>query len=82
MKWGLLCALTKDCMAPPSVWLKPDKTNKYCPKGKETKMNNHICHRYDQSLFSILLKNHYGYDTSIYQVQDEEDFIGIPERVG
>lgn len=83
MKWGLLCALTKGCMAPPSVWLKPDKVNKWCPKGGETKFQHHICHRYDQSLFAVLLRNHYEYDASIYQMQeDEDDFLAIPERTG
>ena len=82
MKWGLLCALTKHCIAPPGAWLAPAKLNKFCPKGRETKKQNHVCHRYDQSLFSILLRNHYQYNDLGYQIQNEEEFLGIPERLG
>ena len=74
--------LTKDCIAPESLWLSPIKVNKWCPKGKETKNDNYICHRYDQSLFAILAYNYYKYDGKIYQIQDTNDFLGVPQRVG
>ena len=81
MKWGLLCALTKYCIAPKTVWRKDDKVAKWCPKGSETKTYSYICHRYDQSLFAILTRNFYQYNEDRYQVNDE-DILGIPERLG
>ena len=80
-KWALLCALTKYCIAPETVWRLEDRVYKWCPKGKETIGHDYVCHRYDQSMFGILVRNFYGYDESRYQVPDEE-LIGRPERLG
>lgn len=82
LKWGLLCALTKYCIAPKTVWRKAGRVNKWCPKGGETKAYSYICHRYDQSLFSILVRNHYKYQEDRYQIQDEHEILGNPERTG
>lgn len=84
MKWGLLCALTKDCIAPPSVWDENErkKVKTFCPKTRQEMGQRHICHRYDQSLFSILIRNFYRYDDSRYQAQGDLDYLGAPQRVG
>merc|ERR1712176_825760 len=52
MRWAMLCALNKDCIAPMG-------SRKECPSGTN-KYQPHICHRYDQALLSILLANRYG----------------------
>jgi len=82
MKWALLCVMTKDCIAPESLWLSPIKVNKWCPKSKDTQYESYICHRYDQSLFAILAHNFYKYDESVYQIQENDQFLGVPQRVG
>ena len=84
LKWGLLCALTKDCIAPPSVWNEKlrKKVDTFCPKSKELPGERHVCHRYDQSLFSILVRNYYMYDGGRYQIQSNDECLGAPFRMG
>ena len=88
MKWGLLCAMTKNCIAPPSTWKEshgllnaiPEKN---CPKNTESLKQKHMCHRYDQSVFNILLSNYYNYNSSMYQVPvDDYELLGRPTRSG
>jgi len=54
--WWVICALTKDCMAP--------TTDLYCHfKGRNVYAN---CHRYDQSAINIVAAHHFEYDEHVY----------------
>ena len=56
VRWWVLCALVKDCMAP--------TTDLYCRfRGRDQYAS---CHRYDQSALNILLVNSFPYDDVIY----------------
>lgn len=54
MKWAAVCALVKDCIAPPGSRL-------YCPGGfwQTPREKYGGCHRYDQALLSLLVTNLY-----------------------
>ena len=79
MRWALLCVLTEDCIAPMMVTGR--QSNKYCPKEKDTQDFGYICHRFDQSLFSLLVHNYYYYDKTIYQIQEKRHkFLGSTAR--
>ena len=78
MKWALLCVLTEDCIAPYRIDGK--QSTKWCPKAIDTQKQPYICHRFDQSLFSLLAHNYYFYDKSIYQIQGSSKFLGCPSR--
>lgn len=87
MKWALMCALDVNCIAPADLWVENPKPNQpivkqFCPKQKNLNQVN-ICHRYDQSILSILVRNLYGYDTFKYQIMsyEPENFIGKSEPV-
>ena len=63
MKWICICVLNVDCISPPGSTL-------FCgfnfPREKFGG-----CHRYDQSLLSILVSNTYGYERVRYTMDDE-----------
>ena len=79
MKWAVLCVLVEDCIAP--MMVNGKQVNKWCPKGKETQDQGYICHRFDQSLFSLLSHNYYYYDPSIYSLNLQSEYLGQPKRV-
>ncbi|WKY04687.1 hypothetical protein Q1695_005587 [Nippostrongylus brasiliensis] len=58
MAWLVLCALEKDCMAPPGAQLK-------CKFG-DSLTSYAYCHRYDQAVLNLLLANAYGFDIGRY----------------
>ena len=39
----------------------------------------HVCHRFDQSMWMILVANHYDFDVTKYRPSMQE-IIGIPDR--
>ena len=77
MKYAIACALTEECLHP-EFELYPRKMN---AKGtlKDRKVDIHFCnpetevdkpfdcHRFDQSLFSVLVSNFYNFNTSMYR---------------
>ncbi|KAK6737425.1 hypothetical protein RB195_019867 [Necator americanus] len=59
MKWNVLCALEKNCMAPRHSKIP-------CHFTKDRMKDYAYCHRFDQSVINILLGNSYGFDTKKY----------------
>ena len=70
MKWAVICALNKDCIAPP---------------GSKINCGYHFppdsfggCHRYDQSLQSILVSNAYNHEQEKFHYWTKD--FAIPAR--
>ena len=55
------------------------RLSKTCPKLTEPG-SNFNCHRYDQSLFAVLLHNLYNHDLSVFQIEDDYRLLGRPTR--
>ena len=69
MKWVILCSLHEDCIAPKGAQLECDFS-----------LPDHVfggCHRYDQSLFAILVSNAYNDEMYRYRLDGE----GYPASV-
>jgi len=87
IKWAYMCALTSSCIEPKSeLWPKRlwhgimYHDNHYC-NGTTPKQRPYNCHRYDQSLLSILVNNFYGYETERFHLE-QKDWIAVTRRVG
>lgn len=87
MKWALMCALTPSCISPASGLSTPRKMhgvmmvdNHYC-NGTTPRQKPYNCHRYDQSMMSILVNNYYKYDLSRFHIEKDE-WIAGSKRVG
>uniref|UniRef100_A0A914EC98 Uncharacterized protein n=1 Tax=Acrobeloides nanus TaxID=290746 RepID=A0A914EC98_9BILA len=78
LKWNVLCALEKDCYAPPDV---DSHTNGllFC-HFKDIYKDFGDCHRYDQSAINILLLNMNGYDYHFY-ASEMTDFFKIDRDI-
>ena len=90
MKWAIACALTPECLMP-NYELDEHRIKfgsrhnpwgsfslKYCdPKNDPERPFN--CHRFDQSLFNILVSNFYNYNESMYRPNKFEN-IAYPDR--
>lgn len=63
-KWAVLCALERNCMGPPG--LPPRPTHCRIPQGKAAFETFLGCHRFDQSVFNILLANRHAFNRSKY----------------
>ncbi len=57
LKWGILCSLHKECIAP--------MMNRLCNFGKGSFRHFAGCHRFDQSLLNILLSNWYNFNWDV-----------------
>ena len=71
MKWMCVCVLNEDCISPPGSKL---FCNFYFPREKFGG-----CHRYDQSLFSIVVSNAYSYERVRFIV-DSGESLGSVQR--
>ena len=92
MKWAFSCAMTIECLAPNyqltekhipwGEWANPwgDFDIHYCNNTYE-KFRPGACHRFDQSMFSILVYNHYNFDQEKFRIfGTRKDFLGIADR--
>uniref|UniRef100_A0A0N5BMS9 Uncharacterized protein n=1 Tax=Strongyloides papillosus TaxID=174720 RepID=A0A0N5BMS9_STREA len=61
MKWAVLCSLTKECIAPIPWFSCTGYFN-----DTNTFSKTHICHRFDQTLLTILLHNSNNYNNQNY----------------
>ena len=64
MKWGVLCALCKNCIAPSDASL-------WCPKELRGKDYFIDCHRYDQTMFNVLVANANNFQEKKYTFYGE-----------
>uniref|UniRef100_A0AAF5I0M0 Calcineurin-like phosphoesterase domain-containing protein n=1 Tax=Strongyloides stercoralis TaxID=6248 RepID=A0AAF5I0M0_STRER len=73
MKWAVLCSLTKNCIAP-IPW--SSCVGKFTSKNLFSK--NHVCHRFDQTLLTVLLQNSNNYNNQNYatEMYDYAEFRG------
>lgn len=70
-KWVILCSLVQDCIAPKG-------STKRCQFKSSVERNAGGCHRYDQSMFSILLTNKFSPDTERYIMEEK---IAVADRL-
>lgn len=87
LKWALLCALEEQCISPVSeLWPKRERRgelyydNHYC-NGEQPQQKPYNCHRYDQSLLSILVNNFYKYDILRFHMEPK-DWMAEAKRLG
>ena len=64
MKWAVLCALCKNCIA-------PLEASRRCPKNLRDKEYYINCHRYDQAVFNLLVANANNFQKEKYVFNGE-----------
>ena len=90
MKWAIACALTNECIAPnyPISEERLEYGTRYNPKGefeirhcrKKIPMGRpYTCHRFDQSMWAILVSHLYDFNPTKFRVS-LNDIIGAPNR--
>ena len=93
MKYAISCALTQDCIAP--NYEMTDKRirfgsrynpygnfdNRYCDN-KYDRVHPFVCHRFDQSLWMILVANCYNFNVSKYRPSWGENVAQPDRRMG
>ena len=70
MKWAVLCSLERNCIAPLGSQL-------YCPTHSSLAQHNVGCHRFDQSMFNVLVANAYKSQSKRYVIQPEIKFAKV-----
>ena len=78
LKWAYMCALKNECISPKSELYSPPNDNHYC-RGARPEQDLYNCHRYDQSMLSILVNNFYHYDRSRFHLE-QKDWIATTKR--
>ncbi|XP_031558091.1 uncharacterized protein LOC116294599 [Actinia tenebrosa] len=68
-KWAILCSLVQDCIIPKGSTI-------YCGSKFPEKPASG-CHRYDQSMFSILVRNEFGSETKRYIIGEKLDYADV-----
>ena len=75
LQWAYACALVPSCIEPTR------KLNCHFGKGEVRKTQHANCHRYDQSLFNILLANWWGFERDQYTLHHGAEMIDIIRSV-
>ena len=73
MKWAIVCSLLEDCIAPPGSYLDCGDNYPVDEFGG--------CHRYDQSIFTIVVSNAYDSQTERYSLRNDMLTFAYPWRV-
>ena len=69
LKWGVLCSLEETCIQPKDSYLFCDFTDDYFTKYAG-------CHRFDQSMFNILIANWHNFNNEII-IPPFDDYIDV-----
>ena len=84
LQWALRCSLIQECIAPsyqlaPLSWVGGNDIH-YC-NASVHRFTPYNCHRYDQSMWNILVYNLYDWDRSKFQTLPM-DWLGNAKRIG
>ena len=79
MKFAIACALTRECISPPYHLTEDTEYGlKYCNE-KYPPTHPFVCHRFDQSLWNILVANCYDFNFKKYR-PGKVEVIASPDR--
>ena len=85
MKWALLCAITKYCIAPLEIWDDFRQTsiynNRICTDIAKHQFSYHHCHRCDQSVLFVITHNYYKYESNRYMMAETGEALSNPSTV-
>lgn len=93
MQYAVACALTHECLAPnyeltskrvPFGSFNPfgNFEHRYCNTSYNPWNHPFVCHRFDQSLWMILVANAYDFDLSIFRPKKEENIALADRSIG